>query len=180
MPEDFVAARLGLQYGSVRLVRTRDEWGWIAHRLAAGVRDALPGAAEAVEHIGSTAVPGMLAKPIIEIAIGLHPDTWADQIIEPLARIGWVYRGDAGEAGGWVFVLEDAPWHRVAHAHGVVCGGEQWLRYLQFRDLLRRDGQARRTYEEAKQRLTEQHPDSRHHYTLGKGTTVNGLLAANA
>jgi GrpB-like predicted nucleotidyltransferase (UPF0157 family) len=75
-----------------------------------------------------------------------------------------------------VFVLEDSPWHRVAHAHGVDAGGSQWVRYLQLRELLRESATARRTYEEAKQRLSEQHPDGRDLYTAGKDTTVQRLL----
>jgi hypothetical protein len=72
---DFAGAGLGLQHGSVRLVRSNAGWESIA-------------------------------RDLIEIA-------------EPMSQLGWIYRGDAGDDGGWVFVMEDAPWHRVAHAHGV-------------------------------------------------------------
>ena len=177
---DFAAAGIGLQYGTVRLVRSDERWGAIAQVLAADIRSALAGSARAVEHVGSTAVPGLLAKPIIDLAIGLWAGAAVDDIAEPLARRGWIYRGDAGEEGGWVFVLEDEPWHRVAHAHGVAFDGPQWARYLQFRDLLRRSASARNTYEQAKQQLAEQHPGGRHRYTAGKDATVHRLLAAEA
>jgi GrpB-like predicted nucleotidyltransferase (UPF0157 family) len=75
-----------------------------------------------------------------------------------MSRLGWRYRGDAGCDGGWVFVLEDAPLHRVAHAHGVEQGGSQWCAYLQLRDLLRRSAEARQAYEETKRQLVAQHP----------------------
>ena len=179
MTEDFAAAGLGLEYAVLRLVPVRREWGGIADRLAADVRSALSSAAQAVEHVGSTAVPGLLAKPIIDVAIGLRPDALVDEVSEKLSGLGWIYRGDAGEDGGWVFVMEDAPWHRVAHAHAVPYEGDQWKRYITFRDLLRRDPDARRIYEQAKQRLTAQHPNSRADYTEGKGHTVHWLLAAD-
>jgi GrpB-like predicted nucleotidyltransferase (UPF0157 family) len=155
-------------------------WAVIARELADTIVEALDGDATAVEHIGSTAVPGLLAKPIIDLAIGVPSGVTVDDVADDMARIGWIYRGDAGDAGGWVFVLEDAPWHRVAHAHGVEFGGPQWTRYLQFRDLLRRSRAARRAYEETKQRLAKEHPDGRHLYTAGKDPTVERLLAEEA
>ena len=176
---DFAAAGLGLQYETVRLVRADAGWAAIADELAARISVALADLAPAVEHIGSTSVPGLLAKPIIDLAIGMPPGTALDDVAVPMSRLGWIYRGDAGDAGGWVFVMEDAPWHRVAHAHAVELGGPQWVRYLQFRELLRGSATARRTYEEVKQDLAEQHPDGRLHYTAGKDATVQGLLAAS-
>ncbi len=177
---DFAGAGLGLQYETVRLVRADPGWATIGRELAAHIRAALGDVARAVEHVGSTAVPGLLAKPIIDLAIAVPPGTAVDEMAEPMARLGWIYRGDAGDEGGWVFVLEDSPWHRVAHAHGVELGGSQWVRYLQFRDLLRRSAVARRTYEEVKQHLAAQHPDGRVRYTAGKDATVQRLLDAEA
>lgn len=56
----------------------------------------------------------------------------------------------------------------------------QWLRYLQFRDLLRRSASARSTYEEAKQHLADQYPDGRQAYTTGKDGAVQRLLASDS
>lgn len=175
----FAHAGLGLQYGTVRLVRSDVAWALIAQKLAEDIRRAVAGLAREVEHIGSTSVPGLLAKPILDLAIGACPGTEVTEIVEPLSRIGWIYRGDAGGEGGWVFVIEDAPWHRVAHAHGVPFGGEAWIRYLTFRELLRRDPTARAAYEETKQRVAEEHPDGRQGYTAGKSATVDGLLSSD-
>ncbi len=177
---DFAAAGLGLQYGTVALVRADERWGAVAGVLAAEIETALAGRAQAVEHVGSTSVPGLLAKPIVDLAVGLSSATALDEVEAPLSRLGWIYRGDAGDQGGWVFVLEDSPWHRVAHAHGVEFGSEQWVRYLQFRELLRRDAAARQTYEEAKLLLAERFPDGRQDYLSGKDRTVRQLLDSDA
>ena len=177
MSPDFAAAGLGLPYGSVRLARAHDGWALVASGLVDAARGALAEVATAVEHIGSTSVPGMLAKPIIDLAIGTRPGVVVGDVTGLLDQLGWIYRGDAGDEGGWVFVLQDAPWHRVAHAHGVEFGGEQWLRYIAFRELLRRSPQARRAYEKQKQHLAQKHPDGRADYTSGKGTIVQELLA---
>lgn len=129
---DFVGAGLGLQYGTVRLVPADPRWMAIVDQLAADIRAVLGGWVGAVEHIGSSSVPGLLAKPIVDLAVGVRSDTTVDEIADGMSRLKWIYRGDAGDDGGWVFVLEDAPWHRVAHAHGVVFGGSHWARYLKF------------------------------------------------
>ena len=175
---DFAAAGLGLQYGTVRLVPVADDWANLACALAADISRVLDDHAIEVEHIGSTAVPGLLAKPILDLAVALRAGTVVEEVAEPLSRLGWIYRGDAGEGGGWVFVMDDSPWHRVAHAHGVLFGSLQWVRYLEFRDLLRESAAARQTYVEAKQTLAARFPDGRRHYTEGKGPTVERLLAA--
>ena len=174
---DFAAAGLGLQYGDVQLVRTSDDWAPIAHELAARIQIASVDVVHEVAHVGSTAVPGLLAKPIVDLAIGVRSGSAVDDVADALTRIGWIYRGDAGDDGGWIFVMEDSPWHRVAHAHGVEFGGAQWLRYLQFRDLLRGSPTARRAYEETKRRLAVQYPDGRQGYSAGKDLTVQRLLA---
>jgi GrpB-like predicted nucleotidyltransferase (UPF0157 family) len=174
---DFAAAGLGLEYGAMRLVRADGGWVAIAGKLAGDIAVVLADVARAVEHVGSSAVPGLLAKPIVDLAVGVRAGTPVEDVAERMSRLGWIYRGDAGDDGGWVFVMEDSPWHRVAHAHGVQFGGVQWVRYLEFRDLLRRSAAARRTYEQAKLRLAEQYPDGRSGYTEGKGPTVQRLLA---
>lgn len=176
---DFAAAGLGLQYGTVRLSRAIDVWAAIADELGTDIRSALPQVVVAVAHIGSTAVSGLLAKPVIDLTVAVHPKAAVQDMTVPMARLGWLYRGDAGQDGGWVFVLEDAPGHRVAHAHGVVYGGEAWRRYLQFRDLLRSSIDARLTYEEAKLYLARQHPEGRREYTAAKAGVVRQLLATD-
>ena len=176
---DFAAAGLGLPYGTVRLVRADAEWANIARHLAAEISAVLGDVALDVEHIGSTAVPGLLAKPIVDLALALPQGTDVGKIAEPLSGLGWIYRGDMGDHGGWVFVLDDSPWHRVAHVHGVVSGGSQWVRYLQFRDLLRRSAAARKSYEDVKERLAALYHDARDRYTAGKDATVQLLLATS-
>jgi GrpB-like predicted nucleotidyltransferase (UPF0157 family) len=171
------AAGLGLEYGSVRLVRARASWTQVGAELAADVASTLPECVVAVEHVGSTAVPDLLAKPIIDLAIGVQSGTRVEALIEPMQAAGWIYRGDAGEDGGWVFVLEDEPWHRVAHAHGVEHDGFAWQRYLALRALLRSSADARRAYEDTKLRLAEEYGSDARRYTAGKTETVEGLLA---
>ncbi len=166
---------LGLDQGTVLLREARPEWGGLARGLADAIREALGERAAEVEHIGSTAVPGLAAKPIIDLAAGVARPSVA-AVRGPLEKLGYRYRGDAGDQGGLLFVLEVRPRHRVAHVHVVDPDGPQWQRYLAFRDLLRSDASARAKYTRLKRELARRHPHDRRAYTEGKERLVRELL----
>ena len=172
-------AGLGLEHGKVVLREVRPEWRDVGRRLADEIRAAFGARAVHVEHVGSTAVPGLVAKPIVDLAVG-PGDVPVDVVREVLEALGYTYRGDAGEQGGLVFVLEDRPRHRVAHVHVVEHAGRQWRRYLAFRDLLLRDASARVAYARLKLELARRYPNDRTAYTAAKVGLVNALLERDA
>jgi GrpB-like predicted nucleotidyltransferase (UPF0157 family) len=169
------AAGLGLDYDVIRLDRTTGAWLAAGSELRARVAEVLDGAATDVEIIGSSAVLDLLAKPIIDLAVGLDVNQSPVPVIGRLEADGWIYRGDAGRDGGRVFVLETRPWHRVAHLHVIEHDGSQWQNHLRFRDLLRASSEARARYEAVKLRLAEQEPRDRTAYTIGKTEVVTSL-----
>jgi GrpB-like predicted nucleotidyltransferase (UPF0157 family) len=174
--DPWTAVGLGLDYGKVGLSRTTQEWLVAGAALRDRVADTLDVAGR-VEQIGSSAVLGLLAKPIVDLAVGLTADDDLPLVTATLEAAGWIYRGDAGAAGGHVFVLETRPWHRVAHLHAVEIDSEQWSNYLRFQNLLRSSPEARDRYEAVKLRLAEQHADDREAYTEAKTQVVTSLLA---
>jgi GrpB-like predicted nucleotidyltransferase (UPF0157 family) len=168
---------LGLPYGHVRLVDSDPGWPRAFERLASELGAALGEAAVAVEHVGSTAVPGLVAKPILDLAVGLAPAADPGRVISAIEGVGYRFRGDKADTGGLLFVLEDRPAHRIAHLHAVPHGGERWRQYLAFRDRLRKDPDARAAYAAVKRRLGEQFAGDRRAYTAGKAAFVAGLLS---
>ena len=174
---DFLtAAGLGLDYGTLRFDRTTPAWLDAGVELGTHVAAALDGFVAEVQVVGSSSVLGLLAKPIIDLAVGLTATQSLSPVTATLEAEGWIYRGDAGSQGGHVFVLERRPWRRVAHLHVVDYGGDQWRAYLRFRDLLRRSAQARERYEAAKLELAEQAPVDRKAYTNGKTAVITALI----
>ena len=169
---------LGLDYNALRLEIGRDDWQQIGSDLASDVGQWLDELAIEVEHVGSTSVPGLLAKPIIDLAIGVDSLEALEALQNRFADRGWIYRGDAGDDGGHLFVLETRPWFRVAHAHVVLHEDWQWRRYLRFRDHLRSSADARAAYTQAKTTLVRQLPadGSRATYTERKAAIVSSLL----
>jgi GrpB-like predicted nucleotidyltransferase (UPF0157 family) len=174
--EEAIQAGLGLDYHDLRLRPTTEDWILVGASLRDRVEEILGPDAAAVEQIGSSSVVGPLAKPIIDLAAGIADHHDVSHIQERLESAGWIYRGDAGDDGGHVFVLEARPSHRVAHLHVVDVHGRQWRDYLRFRELLRRSSDACRAYEAVKIQLIEAFGDDRKAYTKGKSTIVRSLL----
>lgn len=178
--DTWAGAGLGLDYGEVRLGRASEAWLKVGADLRNRVKRRLGDAAAEVEVVGSSSILGILAKPIVDLAVALDPSHSIRLVTERLQTDGWTYRGDAGSQGGHIFVLETRPWHRVAHLHVVEHGGVQWRNYLLFRELLRRDAKARNRYESIKLKLAEQYPTDRGSYTNGKTEVVASLLAGRS
>lgn len=148
-------------------------WLTIGAQIVARLPPLLGERAVAVEHVGSTAVPGLLAKPIIDIAIGVAVKS--PELISLLESDGWVYVGERpDDDGGTLLVAETAPQHRTVHVHVVQHNGSEWRRYLAFREALRRDPELRAAYARLKSELAAAHPRDRGAYTEGKSEFVLG------
>jgi len=118
----------------------------------AGIFD---GRAAGIEHIGSTSVPGLSAKPIVDVLVGLRRLELSEAEIAAMEALGYEYHGEHGLPGR-LFFRKDP---RTHHVHVVEHGGEHWQRQVLFRDTLRSDPEERRRYEEFKRRLAaEGHP----------------------
>ncbi|TDD80479.1 GrpB family protein [Actinomadura rubrisoli] len=170
-------ARLGLAKGAVRVMDSQPGWSEVYEQLASALRPALGVLATAVEHVGSTSVPGLPAKPIVDIAVGLAANARLVDVVDAVTALGYEFRGDGGEEIGWLFVLETRPLFRVAHVHAVRHGGPQWREYLKFRDRLRSDPAAHHAYAQLKRQLAAVYADDRQAYTAAKTSLVRDLLS---
>lgn len=108
------------------------------------------GSVVAIEHIGSTSVPGLCAKPIVDIAVGLRELELTDEQIAAMEELGYEYLGEFGLPGRLYFRKGDPRRH---HVHVVEHGGMHWERQLVFRDALRTDADELRRYDAFKRRL---------------------------
>ncbi len=145
----------------------------IFHLLAAELLPHLPESVVAVEHVGSTAVPGLPAKPILDVAIGVRAEVDPSDVTSALERFGFLRRGDVvGPRLDRNFGLELDDRIRSVNAHLVQYGAEEWYAYLAFRDRLRADPAARDEYAGTKLRLARDFPDDRTSYLEGKSEFV--------
>lgn len=127
-----------------------------------------------IEHIGSTAVPGLPAKDVVDVLVGVQLPT-IDQTGDVLAASGFVVEG---RRDGHVWLSLRSEGRKEALVHVVEAQGRRWERRLAFRDLLRRDLQAREEYLTAKRAAAEAH-SSWDAYGTAKANTVQRLLASS-
>jgi GrpB-like predicted nucleotidyltransferase (UPF0157 family) len=157
----------------VELVDHDPSWGELFEEERARLLGVFDDRAAAIEHIGSTSVPGLCAKPIVDIAVGVRKLELTDEQIAAMERLGYEYLGEYGLPGRLFFRKGEPRTHNV---HVVEHGGEHWERQLVFRDALRADPEERQRYDELKRRLAAAgHP--REAYTELKTPFIRGVEA---
>lgn len=136
---------------------------------------ALGNIAKAIEHFGSTSVPEMRAKPILDILVGVSPITDWELCKTPLASLGYEFIADAGIPAHHIFTRGRDSSERTHILHIVDCNTDEWTLNLAFRDALRRDPALRGKYVEAKERAAAEAPEGRARYTALKSGFITGL-----
>lgn len=142
------------------------------------LRVVAPGAFAAVHHIGSTAVPGMAAKPVIDLLAEARGLAAVEAALAGLEGLGWRWRGENGVAGRRYFTRDDpATGAREAHLHVHAAGDPALAWHLAFRDRLRTDPAAAAAYLREKQRCAALHPGDSGAYAACKKAVTDGLAA---
>lgn len=167
----------GLPHGVVRLAEWTPRWAELFAQESERLRGALVDLAEAIEHYGSTSVPGLVAKPVLDILVGGPQATDPGPYMAALAPLGYDYAAHAGVPEHLVFGRGPARTHLV---HVVRYGGGAWQRGLAFRDALRADPGLRDTYAALKRELAQRHGGERDVYTAAKSGFVEQVLADTA
>ena len=154
-------ASLGLPGGVVRVAPYDASWPAMFADEARRIGDALGALPLALEHMGSTAVPGLDAKPVLDVLAGYPPGADVATYVAALGRAGYVHRGEP----------------RAYHLHLAVRDGTFWRDHLAFRDALRADPALRAAYAALKHELARRFPLDREAYTDGKTRFVRDVLA---
>lgn len=142
---------------------------------AARIREACGGdALAAIEHIGSTAVPGLAAKPIIDIMPGVLDIGRAERLIPAMQSLGYESLGAYGIERRLYFRRGEPRSH---HVHMVELGGEFWRRHLLFRDHLRANPAQAAEYARLKRELASRFGVDREGYTAAKTGFIERCLA---
>ncbi len=169
---------LGLKRGMVELVEHDRLWKHSFLEEKTILTTLLQGLNCQIEHVGSTSVPGLAAKPIIDVAVGLPATADMAEVMRRLQDSGYEYRGDKGRKGGHLFTRarDDVVTH---HIHCLGLADKEWSNYLAVRQLLSSDHEARQAYEEVKRDLATKFPDDRKSYRDAKGEAIERLLESH-
>ena len=135
-----------------------------------------PWLAGSIEHIGSTAVAGLAAKPVIDIMAAVHSLEASRPAFEAVAQLGYVYFPYQADAMHWL--CKPLPSLRTHHLHLVPIDSQLWAQRLCFRDALRSDAALAAEYAELKLQLARQFLLDREAYTDGKTDFVRRVLSS--
>ena len=149
-------------------------WPDTFSKLAAAAKAALGSLAVTVEHIGSTAVPGLAAKPVIDLDVVLASPADLPEAIRLLATIGYLHEGDLGVAGREAFrPPAGEPRH---HLYVLTAGAEELGRHVSFRNALRASEDLRNEYAALKRSLANAYKDDRSAYTEAKTNFISSIV----
>jgi len=145
----------------------KNEFERIKSELVPVLADIIP----SIEHVGSTSVPGLYAKPIIDIDIVIEKENFS-QVVTQLAKIGYHHIGDLGITGREVFKYENKP-HLMEH-HLYVCdkNADELKRHISLRDFLRGSEAYRSKYSDIKIAMAKKFPHDIDSYITGKEQVV--------
>jgi len=129
----------------------------------------------AIHHIGSTAIPGIVAKPTIDLMPVVTSAADLDPCEDPMKRLGYIWRGEFGIAGRRYCPFEEDG-RRIFHVHIYAQDNSQVTRQIAFRDYLRAHRDEACAYEAAKRAAATAHPDNSLAYNEHKGVWMKGAI----
>jgi GrpB-like predicted nucleotidyltransferase (UPF0157 family) len=164
----------------IQLVEYNPGWPEMYRSEAERAQSVLPaGLVLAVEHFGSTAIPGLVAKPIIDILVAVRSVPEAREVaVSPMESLGYAFWADNPKRDRLFFVkgLPPSAPRRTHHVHMTEFGGEMWMRLL-FRDYLRIHPEEAARYGALKLELKERYKDDREAYTDAKSAYVEEIMS---
>jgi GrpB-like predicted nucleotidyltransferase (UPF0157 family) len=157
----------------IKVVDYNPAWVVEFERQKAQITRALGDQVMALEHAGSTSVPGLAAKPVIDMYLALR-SLLRPQDIRAMAALGYEYLGEAGLKDRDFFIKESPP---PCHLHCYPAGHGEWDRHLVFRDWLRSHPEGARAYGKLKRELALRFAGDRMAYTEAKSDFIETALA---
>ena len=152
-----------------------EAWASEFEKIKSEIEGALGDLVLAVEHVGSTSVKGLSAKPCIDIDVVIRDYSVFDDVVQRLNAIGYIHEGDFGIAGREAFKYSDKP-HLMMH-HLYVCpkDSEELRRHITFRDFLRNDAEASKKYGSVKEIAAKLYPNNIDKYIEYKSPCIKEL-----
>ena len=168
---------LGLKRGEVVVVPYDPRWPTLFEEAAAQLRTTLGAAILAVHHVGSTAIPGLCAKPILDVLVSVRDFDEAKQLVGPLHGLGYEFRPEEEIPDRHYFRRPPGGELRTHHLSLAEPGSRHHTVTLGFRDALRGNAKLATAYARLKLDLAQQFPFDRPAYIEGKTRFVREVLA---
>jgi len=163
---------LGVVEGKVRLVPHNPLWQAYFDLESHHLYTVLEPYVKEIRHIGSTAIPGIYAKPILDIMVGLVDIADVRHCKAPLAALDYTYEGEQ-DISGWHFFRKKTGDMTTHHLHVVQWNGTYWLDHVLFQEYLFRHPEIAEAYKRLKITLARKHANDREAYTQDKTDFIN-------
>ncbi len=150
-------------------------WAQDFAKIRAELEDALGGLALQIEHVGSTSVPGLAAKPVIDVDVVIRDDSVLGDAVSKLAEIGYEHEGNLGIPGREAFRYDGKEHLRKHHLYVCPQDSAELKRHLAFRDYLRAHPEAVREYSRIKEEGTALYPDDIDRYIAYKAPFIQRI-----
>ncbi len=161
----------------IRVVPHDPAWPGAFERERAALAEAIaPWVTGGIHHVGSTAVPGLDAKPVIDILVGVEDLRSSRACFAPLAGLEYLYAPYLADQMHWF--CKPGPERRTHHLHVVPTGSSRYEDEVAFRDALRADPELAAAYAALKRQLAVRHRDDRDAYTEAKSDFIRRVLSA--
>jgi len=171
---------VGLKRGKVKVFPYSPEWAKVFETEKKKLQNALQETLVDIQHVGSTAIPGMSAKPIIDIGVAVPKLNKREikKYIEPLEKLGYKYMGEERSRNNQRehLFIKGSEKKRLCYLHMVEFDSLVWKNYLLFRDYLCDNRKAKDEYIKLKLKLAKKFLDDRKLYTDGKEKFIKELL----
>ncbi len=165
---------------SVIIVDYNPQWPQMYAQEKARIQDAIGEYLIDLQHVGSTSIPGLSAKPIIDIMAVIRDISLVEQCVKPLETLDYLYRGEGGIPGRHFFhkPIDISHTGRTYHMHMVEKGHDQWAMYQLFREYMLLHPESVREYDRLKRELAVKHGSERTVYTNAKAPFIESIIRA--
>ena len=166
---------LGLHKDIVRLVPYDPEWVEDYKKEEKILRELIGDYVLDIQHVGSTSIPGLSAKPILDVAVAVKDENTLQKLIPILTDAGYDVKDSISDLGE-VLARKGLPENRTHYIHIEVAGSEFWNNHILFRDYLIKHSDYVREYERLKTEVFEQYKNERKKYTLAKNEFISKVI----
>jgi GrpB-like predicted nucleotidyltransferase (UPF0157 family) len=164
---------IGWPEGTVRVIAYTSEWQGLFRVERERIQAAIGAYILDIQHIGSTSVAGLSAKPIIDIGVAVESFEEAKRCVEPLVALGYDYRGENGIPRRHFFTRSRPG---AYHLHMNEIHSWDWIQTTRFRDYLIQHPDVAVAYAALKKQLAEQYATDIRAYQAGKNAFIEGVL----
>jgi GrpB-like predicted nucleotidyltransferase (UPF0157 family) len=148
---------LGLKRGTVRLMPHNQKWIELFKKEKSDLRKVLGSKFINAEHVGSTAIPNLKAKPIIDLMVAIKNfDDW-EWLKEPLSKIGYEFRRDLRQDQGHILFVKGPEDNRTHYLKVTEFDSDFWNEHILFRDYLINNSKYREEYQKLKEEMLEKY-----------------------